>query len=127
MSKYNIRIGTRKSKLALWQAKTVAEKLKEIGFQSSIITIKSEGDINLTQPLYSFGIQGIFTKALDSSLINQKIDIAVHSLKDVPTAIPSGIILGAVLKRGDPFDTIVYKDFASLIIIVGILFFLHVS
>lgn len=110
MSKYNIRIGTRKSKLALWQAKTVAEKLKEIGFQSSIISIKSEGDINLTQPLYSFGIQGIFTKALDSSLINQKIDIAVHSLKDVPTSIPSGIILGAVLKRGDPFDTIVYKN-----------------
>ena len=108
MSKYKIRIGTRKSKLALWQANTVASRLREVGYESSIITVQSEGDLNLTQPIYSLGIQGVFTRALDSFLIKQKIDIAVHSLKDVPTLIPSGIFLGAVLKRGNPSDIILY-------------------
>ena len=109
MSRFKIRIGTRKSNLALWQAKTVANKLKEIGFQSSIITLKSDGDINPTQPLYSFGIQGVFTKTLDSALLEKKIDIAVHSLKDVPTSLPSEIVLGAVLKRGNPYDIIIHN------------------
>ena len=96
MSRREIIIGTRKSKLALWQAKSVANELKKIGYDSLIVPIKSEGDQNLTQPIYSFGIQGVFTRTLDAALLNGKIDIAVHSLKDVPTKLASGIILNSV-------------------------------
>ena len=110
MSKLEIRIGTRKSKLAIWQAKSVANELKKIGYNSSIIKINSEGDHDLTQPIYSFGIQGVFTRTLDSALLNNKIDIAVHSLKDVPTSLPKGIIVNSVLKRGNPMDVVLFND-----------------
>jgi len=115
MSKSEIRIGTRKSELALWQAKTVANKLKKIGYNSSIMPIKSEGDFNLTQPIYSIGIQGVFTRTLDTALLNNKIDVAVHSLKDVPTKLPPGIILNSVLERGNPYDLILFDDKQALI------------
>jgi len=115
MSKREIRIGTRKSKLALWQAKTVANKLKKMGYNSSIMPIKSEGDLNLTQPVYSIGIQGVFTRTLDKALLNKKIDLAVHSLKDVPTKLPAGIILNSVLERGSPYDLILFYNKQLLI------------
>ena len=115
MSKRKIRIGTRESKLALWQAKAAANQLKKFGYNSSIVPIKSDGDQNLTQPIYSFGIQGVFTRALDSALIDDKIDIAVHSLKDVPTALPSGIIINSVLERGNPLDIILFKNEEDLL------------
>ena len=108
MSKRDIRIGTRKSKLALWQAKTVADKLNKIGYNTSIVPIKSEGDMNLNQPIYSIGIQGVFTRTLDTALLNKKIDIAVHSLKDVPTKLPKGIILKSTIERGNPYDLLLF-------------------
>jgi len=104
-----IRIGTRESQLAVWQANQVKELLAEQGVTSELVYIKSEGDIDLKTPLYEMGVQGIFTRSLDSALLNQKIDIAVHSMKDVPTQLPQGIQEAAVLKRGAVHDLLVYK------------------
>ena len=105
-----LRIGTRKSKLALWQAQRAQSLLAKQGYQSIIVPIDSAGDQDLVQPLYEMGVQGIFTKALDTALLNHHIDLAVHSLKDVPTQLPEGILLGATLERGDPRDIIVLKN-----------------
>lgn len=105
-----IRIGTRDSELALWQAHTVEKKLNDLGFQTKIIAVKSQGDIILDKPLYELGITGIFTKTLDIAMLSGQIDIAVHSMKDVPTALPKGIIQAAVLERASEKDILVYKD-----------------
>jgi hydroxymethylbilane synthase len=104
-----IRIGTRDSQLAMWQAKTVQSQLEHLGHKTVLVPIKSTGDIVLDKPLYELGITGIFTKTLDIAMLNEDIDIAVHSLKDVPTVLPKGIIQAAVLKRGNINDTLVYK------------------
>jgi hydroxymethylbilane synthase len=108
MSK-EIKIGTRESQLALWQANKVKDLLEAQGYTTVLVPIKSEGDIDLVTPLYEIGVQGIFTKSLDIALLNGKIDIAVHSLKDVPTQLPTGIIQAAVLERGPVKDLLVYK------------------
>jgi len=105
-----IRIGTRDSQLALWQAKAVQSQLESLGHETELVPVKSTGDLVLDKPLYELGITGIFTKTLDIALLNDSIDIAVHSLKDVPTVLPKGIIQAAVLKRGNVFDTLVYKN-----------------
>lgn len=104
-----IRIGTRDSELALWQAHTVQKKLNDLGHKTEIVAVKSQGDILLDKPLYELGITGIFTKTLDIAMINGQVDIAVHSMKDVPTALPQGIIQAAVLERANPFDLLVHK------------------
>ena len=103
----NIRIGTRASELAVWQAKKVQEKLKIINISSSIVPISSSGDKDLTKPIYELGITGVFTKEIDIALLNKEIDIAVHSLKDVPTILPLGVRQSAVLKRGLEKDVII--------------------
>ena len=104
-----IRIGTRDSELALWQAHTVEKKLNNLGYKTEIIAVKSQGDTILNQPLYELGITGIFTKTLDIAMINGDVDIAVHSMKDVPTALPNGIIQAAVLERASTLDILVHK------------------
>ncbi len=108
MSK-TIKIGTRDSELALWQAHTVEKQLNDLGYKTEIIAVKSQGDILLNKPLYELGITGIFTKTLDIAMINGDIDIAVHSMKDVPTALPNGIVQGAVLERANILDILVHK------------------
>ncbi|MGV3596149.1 MAG: hydroxymethylbilane synthase [Sediminibacterium sp.] len=105
-----VRIGTRDSQLAVWQATWVQELLKEKGVATELVYIKSEGDIDLITPLYEIGVQGIFTKTLDAALLSNKIDIAVHSMKDVPTQLAKGIQEAAVLKRASHKDILVYKD-----------------
>ena len=105
-----IRIGTRDSELALWQANKVQRMLNELGYETEIVSIKSTGDIILNKPIYELGITGVFTKNLDIALLNNTIDIAVHSMKDVPTVLPEGIIQAAVLKRANYSDIIVLKD-----------------
>ncbi|MEN9655308.1 MAG: hypothetical protein RL311_216 [Bacteroidota bacterium] len=115
MSK-TIRIGTRDSELALWQAHTVQKKLNDLGYTTEIVAVKSQGDIILDKPLYELGITGIFTKTLDIAMINGQVDIAVHSMKDVPTALPQGIVQAAVLERANTLDILVHKgnlDFLS--------------
>lgn len=109
MSDKIIRIGTRDSELALWQAHTVEKKLNDLGYKTQIIAVKSQGDILLDKPLYELGITGIFTKTLDIAMINGEIDIAVHSMKDVPTALPKGIVQAAVLERANSLDILVHK------------------
>ncbi len=104
-----LRIGTRESQLAVWQATRVSELLAQQGYSSELVYIRSEGDINLTAPLYEMGVQGIFTRSLDIALLQQRIDIAVHSLKDVPTRLPQGIVQAAVLERGNYKDLLVAK------------------
>ncbi|HTN36882.1 MAG TPA: hydroxymethylbilane synthase [Arachidicoccus sp.] len=109
-----LKIGTRDSKLALWQATRVQQLLKEQGIESELVPVKSEGDLDLVTPLYAMGVQGVFTKTLDAYLLSEKIDIAVHSMKDVPTQLAVGIKQGAVLKRASEMDLLVYKDNAFL-------------
>ena len=104
-----IRIGTRDSELALWQANTVKDQLEKLGFKSVLVPVKSTGDLVLNKPLYELGITGIFTRTLDIAMLNHDIDIAVHSLKDVPTVLPNGIVQAAVLKRGNFNDLLVFK------------------
>jgi hydroxymethylbilane synthase len=104
-----IRIGTRDSELALWQAHTVQKKLNDLGYSTEIVAVKSQGDIILDKPLYELGITGIFTKTLDIAMINGQVDIAVHSMKDVPTALPTGIVQAAVLERANVLDILVHK------------------
>jgi hydroxymethylbilane synthase len=104
-----IRIGTRESRLAVWQASEVQKHLLQFGFHSELVYIKSEGDIDLSTPLYEMGVQGIFTRSLDIALLSGKIDLAVHSMKDVPTQLPKGIVQAAVLKRGPVNDLLVFK------------------
>jgi hydroxymethylbilane synthase len=119
-----IRIGTRESQLAVWQANEVKRLLKIEGFEAELIYIKSEGDIDLKTPLYEMGVQGVFTRSLDLALLNNRIDIAVHSMKDVPTLLPVGLIQAAVLARASQKDLFVYKsgtgflnDFSSAAVI----------
>ncbi len=104
-----IRIGTRDSELALWQATTVQGKLENLGHDTTLAPIKSLGDRVLDKPLYGIGITGVFTKALDLALLEGQIDIAVHSMKDVPTQLPQGLIQLAVLERANSGDVLVHK------------------
>lgn len=103
----SIKIGTRNSPLALWQAREVARNLQNRNYKTDITPIVSSGDKNLTEPLYAMGITGIFTKDLDIALLNKQVDIAVHSLKDIPTQLPKNIEIIAVLKRDYPQDVLV--------------------
>lgn len=105
-----IRIGTRDSELAQWQAKAVQQQLENLGHETQLVLIKSTGDMVLDKPIYEMGIIGVFTRILDAAMLNNEIDIAVHSFKDVPTVLPQGIVQAAVLKRGNVRDTLVFKN-----------------
>jgi hydroxymethylbilane synthase len=105
----SIKIGTRDSALALWQARFVQAKLGHYGVASELVAIKSDGEMDPVSPLYEMGVQGIFTRTLDIALLQGKVDIVVHSLKDVPTQLPKGLSLAAVPKRGPHADVLVYK------------------
>lgn len=105
-----IRIGTRDSKLALWQAQKVASLLTENHIETEIVKVKTEGDKDLVTPLYAMGVQGIFTKTLDAHLLSQKVDIVVHSMKDVPVQLAQGIAQAAVLPRANYHDLLVFKE-----------------
>lgn len=105
----SLRIGTRDSELALWQARTVQEAMAAQGAEATLVPVKSTGDLILDKPLYELGVTGIFTKTLDIALLNGSIDLAVHSMKDVPTALPEGIVPVAVLERANPMDILVHK------------------
>lgn len=110
-----IRIGTRESQLAIWQATEVQNLLEKEGVPAVLVPIKSEGDLDLKTPLYEMNVQGIFTRSLDIALLNRTIDIAVHSMKDVPTRLAEGIRQAAVLKRGPVHDLLVYKNDAGFL------------
>ncbi len=110
-----LRIGTRDSQLAVWQATLVQDLLKEAGVASELVYMKSEGDVDTVTPLYALGVQGVFTKTLDAALLSNRIDIAVHSMKDVPTQLAQGIRQAAVLERASYKDIFVYKHSADFL------------
>lgn len=110
-----IKIGTRDSQLAVWQATQVQQQLGQKGYPSELVYIKSEGDIDLVTPLYEIGVQGIFTRTLDAALLSRKIDIAVHSMKDVPTRLAQGLCEAAVLPRASHKDLLLYKGDLSFL------------
>jgi hydroxymethylbilane synthase len=107
MTQKILRIGTRESQLAVWQATRVQELLAAQGIASELVYIRSEGDIDLKTPLYEIGVQGIFTKTLDAAVLSGRVDLAVHSMKDVPTALPGGMVQAAVLPRASYKDLLV--------------------
>jgi hydroxymethylbilane synthase len=111
-----LRIGTRDSQLAVWQASLVQQQLAVNGIESELIYIKSEGDIDLITPLYEMGVQGVFTKTLDAALLNNRIDIAVHSMKDLPTQLAQGLRQAAVLPRASHKDILVYKGEGQILL-----------
>ncbi len=102
-----IRIGTRTSELALRQARMVQAALTAQGLESELVAYKTVGDKRLDEPLSSIGAKGLFTKELETGLMKGKIDVAVHSLKDLPTESPEGLVVAAVLEREDPRDALV--------------------
>ncbi|MEJ0029079.1 MAG: hydroxymethylbilane synthase [Bacteroidota bacterium] len=104
-----LRLATRSSKLALWQANEVASRLKEKGIACEIVPVRSAGDIDLVNPIYEMGVQGVFTRELDIALLNHDADIAVHSLKDVPVVTAKGTTIAAVLPRADAHDVLIHK------------------
>src|SRR5256885_11575796 len=109
-----LKIGTRDSQLAVWQASLVKDELAKHNVKSELVFIKTEGDIDLVTPLYEIGVQGIFTKTLDAALLSNRIDTAVHSMKDVPTQLAKGITQAAVLQRASYKDILVYKEEAII-------------
>lgn len=114
-----INIGTRDSELALWQATLVKDLLADSGYPSGLVLIKSEGDLDSITPLYEMGVQGIFTRSLDVALLDKRIDVAVHSMKDVPTQLPNDIAQAAVLKRGNYKDLFVFNDYPAIETSIG--------
>ena len=105
-----LRIGTRKSKLALWQANFVKEKLEALGCKVELVPITTTGDKITSAPLAKIGGKGLFVKEIEEALLRGEIDLAVHSLKDVPMALPKGLTLCAVTERENPYDVLISKD-----------------
>lgn len=108
------RIGTRSSPLAIWQAKSIASIAQTIGIHVKLVEISTLGDVQSDKPLHVFGEIGVFTKQLDDALLRGEIDMAVHSLKDVPTEPVSGLSLVAVHKRGPVHDVLMSSSQAAL-------------
>jgi hydroxymethylbilane synthase len=106
----HIKIATRVSPLARWQTSAVIDALKFIGLPASELLLESSGDLHLQQPIYAMGISGVFTRQLDAALLSREADLAVHSLKDVPTKLAQGLALAAVLPRASWQDVILIKD-----------------
>jgi hydroxymethylbilane synthase len=105
-----IRIGTRSSELALRQARMVQAALTARGVESELVTYRTVGDKRLDEPLSSMGAKGLFTKELETDLAKGKTQLAVHSLKDLPTESPDGLLVAAVLEREDPRDALVVNS-----------------
>jgi hydroxymethylbilane synthase len=116
MSTDLLRIATRKSPLALWQAEHVRSRLMELhaGLQVELLTMSTQGDRILDSPLAKIGGKGLFVKELEQGMLEDRADIAVHSMKDVPAGLPEGLCIGAILEREDPQDAFVSNEFPSV-------------
>lgn len=109
-----IRLGTRGSALALWQANFVKSSLENIGISTELVIISSHGDRDHSGPIARLGAQGVFTREIQKELLEEKIDLAVHSMKDLPTETPEELLLAAVPLRGDTRDVLVSSKFHAL-------------
>jgi len=116
MSTERIRIATRKSPLALWQAEHVRHRLQALhpGLQVELLTMSTQGDRILDSPLAKIGGKGLFVKELEQGMLDGRADLAVHSMKDVPAVLPDGLCLGAILDREDPRDAFVSMQYSSV-------------
>lgn len=108
-----VRIGTRGSQLALWQANTVAALLERAGARSELIKIKTAGDRLQEAPLSEVGGKRLFVKEIEDALLREEVDLAVHSAKDMPAVLPDALDIAAVLPREDPRDALVIADGAT--------------
>lgn len=108
----NIRIGTRDSQLAMWQAEWVKNQLSKLypDLSFELVSMKTKGDKILDVPLSKIGDKGLFTKELEQGLLNGELDMAVHSLKDMPTQLPPGLIISAFCEREEPRDVFLSKN-----------------
>ena len=102
-----MKLGTRGSRLATWQAEWVRDRLSARGVRAEIVIIKTRGDAEVDRPLHELEGKGFFTKEIEEALLDGRIDVAVHSLKDLPTTLPAGLALGAIPARHDPRDALV--------------------
>ena len=107
-------IGSRGSQLALWQARHIASCLGKLGVETRLEIIKTTGDKITDVPLARVGGKGLFTKEIEEALLAGSIDLAVHSLKDMPTGLPAGLTLAAIPEREDPRDALIGKPFSEL-------------
>ena len=114
----NVKIGTRGSQLALYQSRRVQDALAQLGVPAELVVIQTKGDRIQDRPLQSMGT-GIFTKALDDALLAGEVDLAVHSMKDVPTQLLEPMEAWAVLERGLPGDVLVGHDPSSTVVATG--------
>ena len=116
MSTDLLRIATRKSPLALWQAEHVRSRLLALhpGLQVELLTMSTQGDRILDSPLAKIGGKGLFVKELEQGMLEGRADLAVHSMKDVPAELPAGLCIGAILAREDPQDAFVSGAYASI-------------
>ena len=114
--KRHLIIGTRQSKLALWQANYIADELRKCYPDCTVELVKivTSGDRILDVPLAKIGGKGLFTKEIEQDMLDKKIDLAVHSLKDMPTELPDGLTLAAITKRAHPGDAFVSNKYSSL-------------
>jgi hydroxymethylbilane synthase len=115
----SVRIGTRGSKLALAQTSTVCKKLAALGIDTEQVIINTQGDTTTMVPLHEIGGQGVFVRALDDAILAGHIDCAVHSMKDIPTFRPNGLITAAVLKRDSTADYLAYNGSLDAIRVIG--------
>jgi hydroxymethylbilane synthase len=106
-----IRLGTRASALARWQAEWTAARLRALGVEVEILLLRTSGDEQQTGPVAAIGEPGVFTKELERALLKDRIDLAVHSLKDLPTEVPEGLTLGAIPERAPVGDCLVSAKF----------------
>ncbi len=107
-------IGSRGSQLALWQANWVAARLAELGVETHLEIIKTTGDKITDVPLAKVGSKGLFTKEIEEALLDRRIDLAVHSLKDLPTILPDGLTVAAIPEREIPFDALIGSTLEAL-------------
>jgi hydroxymethylbilane synthase len=115
----SINIGTRGSKLALAQTSTVCKKLSALGIDTEQVIINTQGDTITGVPLHEIGGQGVFVRALDDAILAGHIDCAVHSMKDIPTFRPNGLVTAAVLKRDSPADYLAYNGSLDAVKVIG--------
>ncbi len=109
-----LRLGTRASALARWQAGWVADRLTAAGHAVELVPIATQGDTSASEPIGSIGSPGVFTKELQRALLDGRIDLAVHSLKDLPTDVVEGLVLAAVPEREDVSDVLLSRDHRPL-------------
>ena len=109
-----LRIGSRGSQLALWQANHIAARLRERGHEVEIEILKTTGDKITDQALAKVGTKGMFTKEIEEALAAGSVDLAVHSLKDLPTEVPPGFEIAAITKRENPHDVFVSQKYSRI-------------